>query len=215
MERVVATIIERASNPAILRNLIVVGEKGGTWTTFTEAGEPVHCAVETISVPDALKDGVRTLIDDKYSDVMFFDESKETMLSVEMVDGYDLAAFTERQKQFVKDVEALLKETGADKTYRIDPTTIATDVESPYVGKALGSDRFLEFLKSRGIKVKNFKTFGDSASDAAMADELARRGQDVEFVYVGNRPESVHLRADYPMHEVAGFSDGTLAFLQR
>ena len=215
MERVIATITERVSDPAILRNLIIVGEKGGTWTTFTEAGEPVHCAVETISVPNELKDGVRTLIDEKYSDVMFFDESKETMLSVEMVDGYDLDEFTKRQKQFVKDVELLLKETGTDTTYRIDPTTIATDVESPYVGKALGSDRFLEFLKNRGIKVKKFKTFGDSASDAAMADELARRGQDVEFVYVGNKPESVERRADYPVREVPGFSDGTLEYLQR
>jgi hypothetical protein len=215
MDRVVATILERVQDKSILRNLIIVGEKGGTWTTFSAEGEPVHSAVETISVPDELKDGVRGLIDEKYSDVMFFDESKETMLSVEMVDGYDLAAFTERQKEFVKDVETLLKETGADKIYRIDPTTIATDVESPNVGKALGSDRFMEFLKSRGIKVEAFETFGDSGSDAAMADELIRRGQNAEFIYVGNKPETVKRGADYPMREVAGFSDGTLAFLQQ
>ena len=214
MERVVATLQERIQNKDILRNLIIVGEKGGTWTTFNEAGEPAHSAVETISVPNELKDKVRTLIDNKYSDVMFFDESKETMLSVEMVDGYDLAAFTERQKQFVRDVEALLVETGTDSIYRIDPTTIATDVESPYVGKALGSDRFIEFLSSRGVKVEAFETFGDSASDAAMADELARRGKQVEFVYVGNKPETVKPGADYPVREITGFSEGTLAFLQ-
>lgn len=215
MDRVVRTILEKVEDKNILRNLIIVGEKGGTWTTFSAEGEPVHAAVETISVPDALKDGVRTLINEKYADVMFFDESKETMISVEMVDGYDLAAFTERQKEFVKDVETLLKETGTDKIYRIDPTTIATDVESPNVSKALGSDRFIEFLKSRGIKVESFETFGDSPSDAAMADELARRGQEVELVYVGNNPGSVQRRADYPVHEVAGFSAGTAAFLRR
>lgn len=215
MERVVSTMLEKIQNKEILRNLIIVGEKGGTWTTFSETGAPAHSAVETISVPDELKDKVRKLIDDKYGDAMFFDESKETMLSVEMVDGYDLAAFTERQKQFVRDIEALLVETGTDSIYRIDPTTIATDVESPYVGKALGSDRFIEFLNSRGIKVEAFETFGDSASDAAMADELARRGKQVEFVYVGNKPESIKRAADYPVREVAGFSAGTLAFLQR
>ena len=215
MDRVVSTMLNNIEDKDVLQNLIIVGEKGGTWTTFTQEGEPVHSAVETISVPDEVKDRVRALIEEKYADVMFFDESKETMISVEMVDGYDLAAFTERQKEFVADMRTLLAETGTDSIYRIDPTTIATDVESPNVGKALGSDRFIEFLRSRGIKVDSFETFGDSSSDVAMADELAWRGQNVEFVYVGNKPETVQRRADYPMREVAGFSAGTLAFLQR
>lgn len=215
MERVVNPMIERMGSTEALQNLIVVGEKGGTWTVFDENGEPHHHRVETISVPDELKDRVRSLITEKYADVMFFDESKETMISVEMVDGYDLAAFTERQKLFVGDIAAILAETGADKTYRIDPTTIATDIESPHVSKALGSDRFMEFLKSRGVKVESFEAYGDSASDAAMADELARRGYPVEFVYVGDEPGSVDRRADYPMEEVPGFNAGTLAYLRR
>jgi hydroxymethylpyrimidine pyrophosphatase-like HAD family hydrolase len=215
MDRVVDTILERVQDKDTLRNLIIVGEKGGTWTTFTAKGEAVHAAVETISVPDELKVRVRSLINEKYRDVMFFDESKETMISIEMVDGYNLDTFTERQAEFVKDVQTLLVETKTDSIYRIDPTTIATDIESPNVSKALGSDRFIEFLKSRGIKVASFETFGDSNSDAAMADELARRGQPVEFIYVGNNPNSVRRRADYPMYEVDGFSSGTLAFLQR
>lgn len=215
MERVITSILERIQDKAILRNLIIVGEKGGTWTTFNLNGEPVHSAVETISVPSELKNRVRTLIEDKYSDVMFFDESKETMISIEMADGYDLASFTERQKEFVRDIQSILTETGTDSIYRIDPTTIATDIESPNVGKALGSDRFIEFLKIRGIKVDAFETFGDSASDAAMTDELVRRGQEAEFIYVGNKPESVQRKAEYPVREVAGFSGGTLDFLRR
>jgi hydroxymethylpyrimidine pyrophosphatase-like HAD family hydrolase len=217
MDRVVSGMLERIQDKNILRDLIIVGEKGGTWTTFNREGEPVHSAVETISVPTDLKERVRTLISEKYSDVMFFDESKETMISVEMVDGYNLTAFTERQREFVTDIQALLKETKADSIYRVDPTTIATDIESPNVGKALGSDRFIEFLKIRGIKVESFEAFGDSGSDAAMADELARRGQQVELVYVGNNPDSVQRRADYPMHQVDGssFSAATLAYLQQ
>jgi hydroxymethylpyrimidine pyrophosphatase-like HAD family hydrolase len=214
-ERVVGPMLEKLEDRSILQNLIVVGEKGGTWTTFGLEGEPRHDAVATISVPDELKDRVRGLIDEKYSDAMFFDESKETMLSVEMADGYDLAAFTALQADFVRDLQALLIETGTDTTYRIDPTTIATDVESPNVSKALGSDRFIEFLKARDVVVDSFEAFGDSGSDAAMADELARRGRTVEFVYVGNNPDSVNRRADYPMQQIAGFNDGTLAFLRR
>lgn len=216
MERVVKPMIERmGEDTSALSNLIIVGEKGGTWATFNEDGEPRFDAVATITVPNELKSRVRELVSEKYADVMFFDESKETMISVEMVDGYDIAAFTERQTQFVEDLKAILAETGADKTYRIDPTTIATDIESPYVSKALGSDRFLEFLKSRGIVVESYKAFGDSPSDAAMADELARRGKMVELIYVGKNPGAVNRGADYPIEEVAGFSNGTLEYLRR
>lgn len=216
MERVVGPMIERmGDDTSALSNLLIVGEKGGTWGTFGEDGKLRFDAVATITVPDDLKDRVRGLIAEKYADVMFFDESKQTMISVEMVDGYDVGAFAERQTQLIEDLRIILAETGTDEAYRIDPTTIATDIESPYVGKALGSDRFLEFLKSRGIVVESFKAFGDSASDAAMADELARRGRMVEFVYVGDKPESVNRRADYPVEEVAGFSNGTLEYLRR
>jgi hydroxymethylpyrimidine pyrophosphatase-like HAD family hydrolase len=215
MDRVVTTMLEKIQDKDILRNLIIVGEKGGTWTTFNQEGEPAHSAVETISVPAELKDRVRALIGEKYSDVMFFDESKETMISVEMVDGYNLTAFAGRQKEFAADVQVLLEETKTDSLYRVDSTTIATDIESPNVGKALGSDRFIEFLRIRGIKVESFEAYGDSGSDAAMADELARRGQHVDFFYVGNDPESVKPRADYQVHETAGFSAGTLASLRQ
>jgi hypothetical protein len=213
MDRVVGPMATKMEDKSWLQNLVVVGEKGGTWTTFDADGTPYDDAVETISVPDSLKERVRELIAEKYSDAMFFDESKQTMLSVEMNDGYDIAAYTLRQAEFVRDVQALLIETSTDTVYRIDPTTIATDVESPYVSKALGADRFMEFLKYREFAVDSFEAFGDSGSDAAMADELARRNKSVEFIYVGSDLTSINPQAEYTVRYVGGYNTGTLQYL--
>lgn len=215
MERVVGPMMSKVEDKSLFQNLIIVGEKGGTWTTFDGEGVAHDDAVETISVPDSLKERVRELIAEKYSDAMFFDESKQTMLSVEMNDGYDIAAYTIRQAEFVRDIQALLVETGTDKIYRIDPTTIATDVESPYVSKALGADRFMEFLQYRELAVDSFEAFGDSGSDAAMADELARRDKTVDFIYVGSDLQSLNPRADYTVRYVGGYNTGTLQYLGR
>jgi hypothetical protein len=213
MENVITPMRERMQDVSLLQNVVIIGEKGGTWTTFNEAGEAHSDAVETISVPDELKDRVRQLITEKYSDAMFFDESKQTMLSVEMNDGYDLAEFTIRQQEFVRDIETLLRETGTNETYRIDPTTIATDIESPHVSKALGADRFTDFLEYRAIVPEEYTAFGDSGSDAAMADELARRRKKVSLVYVGSDVSSVTPKANYPISHVDGFNRGTLEYL--
>ena len=81
---------ERVSDVSILQNLAAVGEKGGTWITFDEAGDMHEGKARELSVPEELKERVRKLIAEKYSDSMFFDETKETMLSTEMIDGHDL-----------------------------------------------------------------------------------------------------------------------------
>ncbi len=213
MENVITPMRERMQDVSVLENVIIIGEKGGTWTTFTKGGDVHADAVDTISVPDNLKERVRQLIAEKYADAMFFDESKQTMLSVEMNDGYDIAAFTLRQQEFVRDVEELLRETKMDTTYRIDPTTIAIDIESPYVSKALGADRFMDFLEYRELLPSEFDAFGDSSSDAAMADELARRNKRVKLVYVGADVDSVNPKAEYPISHVSGFDRGTLEYL--
>ena len=112
---------------------------------------------------------------------MFFDATKETMLSIEMHDGFNLNMFHQRQKALVEDIKQLLKKYKLQDLYRIDLTTIATDVESPKVGKALGANRFLQFLKKINSKPQKFETFGDSKSDFEMSDELHKRKKKVKL----------------------------------
>lgn len=154
--------------------------------TFDEEGTQHMGVVDSISVPGTLQASVQELIKAKYPESMFFDTTKKTMISVEMRDGHDLSDFTARQGELVADLVGLLGTFPGGNDYQIDPTTIATDIESPHVGKALGTDRFLEFLRVRGIVPTRFEAYGDSASDLSMAEELVERGESVQFIYVGD-----------------------------
>ncbi len=130
-----------------------------------------------------------------------------------MHDAFDLDRFHQRQKALVKDLKRLLKKYKLQNIYRIDPTTIATDVESPKVGKALGADRFLQFLKKMDLEPQEFETFGDSKSDFEMSDELHKRGKKVTMIYVGDRLKLGEFPTEYPVDYIEGFCQGTLQYL--
>lgn len=214
---VMENIVEHMPNmdKRAFANLIIVGEKGGSWVIFDTDGHSQHGFAESLAIPDDVKAGVRKLIDEKYADIMSYDETKQTMISVEMINGADLSEFATRQIELCSDLEELLAQSGQAGIYHIDPTTIATDIESQHAGKALGSDRFIEFLNMRGVVVDQYRAFGDSASDLAMADELVRRGKQVEFIYVGDKIGSLKPKAEYPILNIGGFDDGLKTYLQR
>jgi hypothetical protein len=86
--------------------------------------------------------------------------------------------------------------------WRIDPSVIATDVESDESGKALGARRALALLAADGPLPRAWHTVGDSRSDYAMADELHRLGHEVVHVDVGPRPPLAD--RPYPVLTVPG-----------
>jgi len=212
-ERFITPLLERAEDKSILSNFVAIGEKGGAWITFDDKGRMHHGRASEISMPEDLKEKVRELIDNDYSDSMFFDDTKETMISTEMIDGYDLNDYHQRQKDLIKNLEKILEELG--RNYKIDPTTIGTDIENPHVGKFLGAERFLKFLEDKNIKPDRFIAFGDSKSDFEMSDELQRRGRKVEMIYVGDREKLGESIREYPIEYVGGYSHGTLEYLKR
>lgn len=216
MDRVVPLITERISDTRLLANFVVIGEMANTWVTFDEVGGQAHHGRSSAigEVPAELKEQVDRLIDDKYADVVGVLDPKETMLSLEMQPGFDLATFTALQEKMQEELSGILEALGLQNTYNVDGTTIAIDIASPHSGKDLGSDRFLQFLRDRGIVAKRFITFGDSKSDKAMAEELARRGKEVEFVFVGEPSRLGEVQGDFPVHVVGGYSRGTLDYLR-
>ncbi len=141
---------------------------------------------ESIGVPQELQDEVRGIIERDYSNSMFYDESKETMISTEMKDGHSLEEFKKIQKELNKKLEELILQRHLEEGLKIDPTTIATDIENMHVGKHFAIERILDWMKQQGIKPKQFITFGDSKSDIPMAQRLCKLGYSVKFVFVGN-----------------------------
>jgi hydroxymethylpyrimidine pyrophosphatase-like HAD family hydrolase len=213
-ERVVGPLRESVRDERLLSNLVLVGEKGGTWTHFDEQGNMLDGKVKSISVPEELYERTKAVVESNYSDIMHVDETKQTMISIEINDGNtDLEGFKAAQAELVMQLGEILKATGQSNAYNVDPTTIATDIESPYVGKALGAERCLQWLDDKGDKARRYVTFGDSPSDMGMADELSRRGKDVKFVFVGDPAKVQGSSKGYEIETHEGYDQGTLRYL--
>lgn len=173
-ERVLGPLLDRGL-PAGAR-LHAVCEKGALWTTA--GAEAVHLDAE-LAVPSSCRAVLDELVDGGYHDAMFVDTGKRTMATVEARTDVPAAFYAERQRAFGLDLAERLSAAGlgvlhgdhalpdaAGRTpWRIDPSVIATDVESVRSGKALGAHRALELLREDGPLPRAWHTVGDSRSD--------------------------------------------------
>jgi hypothetical protein len=204
----------RVTDRRLLHGLIAIGERGSAWATYDTAGERTeHLDAGTPLVP-ALRDEVRALVQrPDLASVMFFDETKRTMISTELRPGKTIAEYEGPQRTLVAELHALLARHGLADRYRVDPTSIATDIEYRGVGKAYGAARFAAMLETRGIRPARYVCFGDSRSDYDMLEALLARDDRAELVFVGE-PEQLRerdLRAVTFMRPL--YARGTLAYL--
>lgn len=209
-----------------MRNLLVVGEKGGTWLTFDDEGLMHEHIDDSISVPQDLQDEIRRIVEERFSKTMFFDKTKRTMITIEMNEINDkrfdgdltLEAFARNQKELVETLKELLERRNLTQDLSIDPTTIATDVQNRHVGKDIAVGKAFVWLRSRGVKAEKFIAVGDSISDIPMAEELQISGEKVEFVFVGKEQDKKTIQAQnhaFPIHFTKGeFNKGILEFLR-
>lgn len=215
INRVINPLLEKVKEKKILQNFLCFGEKGGTWITFDENGKMQHHKDESISVPKSLQDKVRNLINSEFSESMFFDETKETMISTEMKDGYSVEEYRKNQGILSKKLKKLVENDNLNEQLKVDTTTIATDIENKHVGKGFALDRILKWLQQRKIKPKQFIAFGDSRGDIEMAEKLNLENLPFIFVFVGNRENLEDKKYPFPMTFTQNrFDKGTLEFLR-
>ena len=211
-ERILEPLAGRLPGPARLH---AVCEKGGVWTSAATADVHVDPA---LAVPAICHEAVADLVADGFGNAMFVDRTKRTMATVEARTDVLPGFYLERQRAFDAALLARLRAAGlgirlrderhpaADggTPWRIDPSVIATDVESEHAGKALGARRALDLLRDDGPLPRSWHTVGDSRSDYAMADQLHELGADVTHVDVGPLPP---LDRAYPVRTVPGLTD--------
>lgn len=191
-----------------------VCEKGAVWCSIGpqyDGGMGALTVAEDLALPRDYADEMRELVRDEYADLVFFDETKRAMVSVEQRVDVANAAYLARQPEFDAKAMAALRRRGlgvrrlddvhpdADGAvqWRIDPTIISTDVESDRSGKDLGAERSLELLALDGELPLAWRTMGDSRSDYAMADWLHANGHEVAHVDV--RPADGVPATPYPV----------------
>ncbi len=213
-EKVLTALFAKAKDKRIFTRFIVIGEKGETWIVWDEEGRAHQETTEGLVLPKNLQDKFSELIEERFSDAMFFDNTKTVMITAEMKDNYDIQKFQARKNKFIEELQSLLKSLGLENTYAIHKDDISVSIEHTHVGKALGAKRFLTFLKERDLKPEQFYCFGDTTTDFEMADELQKRGEDVTFVYTGDKERLGEIKKAYPIAFAEGYSQGTLAYLK-
>ncbi|TFD80559.1 hypothetical protein E3T53_05185 [Cryobacterium psychrophilum] len=202
-----------------------VCEKGAVWFPIGVDGMGDVVVDASVALPDAVVDELRQLVHDEFADTMFFDETKQAMVSVEQRTDVDSRAYKARQPAFNEAAFSILVRHGlgvsfedrvsADASgavpFRLDATIISTDVESVKLDKNHAAERALAFFAEGGPLPQLWRSVGDSRSDYRMADHLHEAGYDVAHVDV--RPLDGMLTRPYPIivmgdqiHDEAGAS---------
>ncbi len=197
-----------------------IGEKGGTWFRL---GSPEQLVVdEDLIVPDDVRQKMQDLAEGEFSDLVFFDDSKRTMVSLEQRLDIPSDDFLARRAPLDEAVAQIVLDAGFDiswhgdisaelqaletdpaasgsrTNYRIDSSVLATDVEHSRTGKDIGARRFIDLLLEQGITPpQRWFTMGDSRSDYKMTDWLHAHGFTASHVDV--RPADQLPQTDYPV----------------
>ncbi len=188
-----------------------VFEKGAVWTPITSAGLGDLVVDEGLALPAPVVEDVRDLVERRFADTMFFDDTKRAMVSVEQRTDVPAERYQAAQEEFNQAVFDLAIRAGlgirwGDRVspderggapYRIDPTIISTDLESILLDKDRGAQRAIEYFAELGELPQRWRTIGDSRSDYKMADYLDSAGFEVAHVDV--RPSDGVLERPYPV----------------
>lgn len=213
-ERVLGALRERTEDSAILSNFMACAENGTVWRTFDANGNATDNIDEKASIPSSVIEKARKIVEEKFSDTMFFDESKKTMVSIEMKDGITVKEFREHQTELDQELQELIANTGIEQTHKIRASRIASDIFGKQVDKHFGTRKILEWLRKKGISPNQFIVIGDSKTDTEISDEIKNHGLNVRFVFVGKQEELDIPRPNYDITlTTAHCDDGTLSFL--
>lgn len=204
--------IRSVGDQKIFHRLIVVCEKGGEFATFS-GGETLLSSSEFALDPK--HHATAYALFRQHSSIlstMFWDATKRTMATIEKAPTSDLDKFHEQQKLLSR----YLREGIEDKSVRIDPTTVATDVESVSAGKYAGSEIIRRWVGLHFAHIQDFVCFGDSLSDFDMAKCFAENNYRTKFVYVGEIPLGSIVYENIDMHTTKErFDKGTLEYLKK
>lgn len=195
------------TSPAHLSNVFFAFEQGGGWAEF-ENGAQKQEYDKNLLISNEFIEPIKTLV--QKTKTMFLDDTKKTMVSIEMKDGADIREFTHEREKIMPQLEQLVDRINPQ--LKITPGAIAVDIMNRFEGKNLGMLRLLEFFEREKITPERCICFGDSPTDLEMADELTLAKIPVEFVYVGT---DELIQTSYTVHKTSEkYSLGTLEFLK-
>ncbi len=202
----------RSNTVSDFSHLYIVCEKGGesvAWNGSDFVAQPSRFALDTeaYTKTQAIFESEKTQLQS-----MFWDATKRTMATIEKQPSADLAVFRTEQTALTAQLNAAF----AGKDVKVDPTTIATDVESPFAGKHAGAELIYEWAnKTMPMHPDTFISFGDSVSDYEMARYFAQQGQTSHFVFVGSANDQFNEDNNVVLlRTMARYAEGTKEYFE-
>ncbi len=213
-ERVLGNFLKEVKNKEDFKNFLVIGEFGAVWLTIDLGGNVIYGKDEFLVISEQLSSDVKKLIEERFSESMMFDDTKETMISTEMRDNYSLEKYRAQQKKLEKMFRKLLEKYKLEHNLQIHLDTIAVNIMSDKQGKDFAIERILEWLRDRKVAIGKFIAVGDNRPDLQMGKKLAAKGLKVKFVFVGD--DSIDVSGyNFPIILTKNKYDrGTLEFLE-
>lgn len=214
-DEIVSVIEKHIGDKKKLNNLFIVGEKGGAILDFSQNGEEKIFIDSFINIPATVKNEIRDLIKKKFSNEVFYDETKLTMVTVQKSENITMDEFNNIHPLINVEIKQILDKYDEDKKIKFTPTTLDTDIENSHVGKDFAAGKILEWLDRKSYTANKFITFGDSIADLEMAKYIFDKGLNVEFVFVGKKEVNVN---DYSFKVIITeekYDKGTIEYLKK
>lgn len=214
-DEIVSVIEKHIGDKKKLNNLFIVGEKGGAILDFSQNGEEKIFIDSFINIPATIKNEIRDLIKKKFSNEVFYDETKLTMVTVQKSENITMDEFNNIHPLINVEIKQILDKYDKDKKIKFTPTTLDTDIENNHVGKDFAAGKILEWLDRKSYTANKFITFGDNIADLEMAKHIFDKGLNVEFVFVGKKEVNVN---DYSFKVIITeekYDKGTIEYLKK
>jgi hypothetical protein len=196
-----------------------IGEKGATWFGVTDGRIGEIATDDAIAVPAELAAACRAVAS-QHRDLMFWDDTKRTMVSLEQNLDVSNADYLARQPEVTAQLDDAIAAAGVADRFHTVPTIISIDLEHRTAGKARGAERAVGLVGARMDVPRRWFTAGDSNGDYDMAAWLHDAGYDATHLDVrpsGDQPAT----AFAVVREIPTFADGhaeddiTAAYLTR
>lgn len=177
---IVPAIVRFNPSPEEKGRFLFIGECGNRWLSFSSGGL-AHGMDDALSVPESIRARVRE--DAKRFPYLFFDETKESFISLEVRHEKLVSPQADGEAQRQVDEASGFFSSGFPG-FNVMRTIYAVDITAKGVGKASAARRALELIGS----ASSILIIGDSVYDLEMGEELQRHGIDFRFCYVGESP---------------------------
>lgn len=212
-KQVVTLLEEKVADRQTLDNLFVSSEFGGMQLEY-KGGQRVMSPDPEMTLPkDIERQAKEKARKPNYAGAMFIDETKRTMVSVEMHKNFGVNRFKPFQKELAQEFQDLLNINHLDQEFEVHEDTIATNLKHKEANKKHATRQALNWLGKKGVKPKAATAFGDNKTDLEMAEE-ANKDIPTKLIFVGERKLIAGLDLPYAVtYPEQPYTEGTSSYL--